>query len=31
VRGKLRSGDKVAVRGAEALEDGELVSVRTET
>ena len=31
VRGELRSGDRVAVIGAEALDDGELVAVRTET
>lgn len=31
VRGNLRSGDRVAVRGAESLEDGELVAVQSET
>jgi SOS-response transcriptional repressor LexA len=31
VRGELQSGDRVAVRGAEALDDGELVAVSTET
>ena len=31
VRGALRSGDRVAVIGAEALDDGELVAVRVET
>ncbi len=31
VRGKLHSGDRIAVRGAEALDDGELVVVQTET
>ncbi len=31
VRGALRSGDRVAVIGAEALDDGELVAVRSET
>ncbi len=31
VSGDLRSGDRVAVRGAEALDEGELVAVRTET
>ncbi len=30
VRGDLESGDRVAVRGAESLEDGELVAVQTE-
>ncbi len=29
--GALQSGDRVAVRGAEALDDGELVAVQTET
>jgi hypothetical protein len=27
----LQFGDRVAVRGAEALDDGELVAVQTET
>jgi multidrug efflux pump subunit AcrA (membrane-fusion protein) len=31
VRGALRPGDRVAVRGAEALDDGERVAVFTET
>ena len=31
VRGELQSGDRVAVIGAEALDDGELVAVRSET
>lgn len=31
VRGELQSGDQIAVRGAESLEDGELVAVQTET
>ena len=31
VRGALQSGDRVAVIGAEALDDGELVAVRSET
>ena len=31
VRGELKSGDRVAVRGAESLDDGELVAVQTET
>jgi len=31
VRGELESGDRVAVRGAESLKDGELVAVATET
>ena len=31
VRGDLEAGDRIAVRGAEALEDGELVAVQTET
>ena len=30
VRGDLESGDRVAVRGADSLEDGELVAVQTE-
>jgi multidrug efflux pump subunit AcrA (membrane-fusion protein) len=30
VRGKLRSGDRIAVRGAEALDEGELVAVQTD-
>ncbi len=31
VRGALQAGDRVAVRGAEALDEGDTVSVRTET
>ena len=31
VRGELESGDRIAVRGAEALNEGELVAVQTET
>ena len=31
VTGDLESGDRVAVRGAESLEDGELVAVQSET
>jgi RND family efflux transporter MFP subunit len=31
VRGKLHSGDRIAVRGAEALNEGELVVIHTET
>jgi SOS-response transcriptional repressor LexA len=31
VSGNLEAGDRIAVRGAEALEDGELVAVQTET
>ncbi len=31
VRGELEPGDRIAVRGAESLEDGELVAVQTET
>ena len=31
VRGKLKPGDRVAVRGAEGLDDGELVAVHSET
>ena len=31
VRGELESGDRIAVRGAESLEEGELVSVQSET
>ena len=31
VRGDLESGDRVAVRGAESLRDGELVAFQTET
>ena len=31
VHGELESGDRVAVRGAESLEEGELVAVQTET
>ena len=31
VRGKLQTGDRIAVRGAEGLNEGELVVVQTET
>ncbi len=31
VRGELESGDRVAVRGAESLQNGELVAVQSET
>ena len=31
VTGELKSGDRIAVRGSESLEDGELVSVQSET
>jgi RND family efflux transporter MFP subunit len=31
VRGNLRSGDRIAVRGSESLQEGELVAVQTET
>jgi RND family efflux transporter MFP subunit len=31
IRGDLESGDRIAVRGSESLEDGELVSVQSET
>ena len=30
VSGNLRSGDRIAVRGAEALDDGELVAVHAD-
>lgn len=31
VNGELRSGDRVVIRGAESLDDGELVAIHTET